>query len=391
MDEELSHHRAGKRMETKTQHTGVASITFDRAAALKRVLAERRRSMLIDLSITLLTILLALGLGFIVMLIVGKDPIKAYTTLLTWPSGPWFRTGRWLEDATSLILLGLSVSIAFRARQFSLGAEAQLYMGVLVGGAIAIYVPLPPGLAIIVPAIAAMIAGFLVGIIPGLMKAHLNANEIVSTLMINAIVVRVYDYILTFFLTPQGSQTRESLPVLENAILTKLGDLLGISFGRVNIGVIFPMLAVIGVWLLMTRTKFGYEVRTIGANEKFARYGGIDTKKSIIYAFAIGGAIAALAGLHLVLGVHRKMIPGISAGLAFEGITVALLARNNPLLVPVTGLFYAYLRTGGDIMEQQASVGSEIVQVIQAVIILLITAQVLVQWVKNRRSTTEEK
>jgi ABC-type uncharacterized transport system permease subunit len=204
-------------METKTQHTGAASITFDRAAALKRVIAERRRSMLIDLSITLLTILLALALGFIVMLIVGKDPIKAYTTLLTWPTGPWFRVGRWLEDATSLILLGLSVSIAFRARQFSLGAEAQLYMGVLVGGAIAIYVPLPPVLAIVVPAVAAMIAGFLIGIVPGLMKAHLNANEIVSTLMINAIIVRFYDYVLTFFLTPQGSQTRESLPAAADA------------------------------------------------------------------------------------------------------------------------------------------------------------------------------
>jgi simple sugar transport system permease protein len=106
-------------------------------------------------------------------------------------------------------------------------------------------------------------------------------------------------------------------------------------------------------------------------------------------SFAVGGAIAALAGVHLVQGVHGRMIPGIGFGLAFEGITVALLARNNPLLVPVTGLFYAYLRIGGDIMEQQANVGSEIVQVIQAVIILLITAQVLVQWVKARRATAK--
>lgn len=369
------------------QPTASASITFDRAEALARVNAERRRSMLIDLSITLLTILLALALGFIVMLVVGKDPIKAYTTLLTWPSGPLFRVGRWLEDATSLILLGLSVSIAFRARQFSLGAEAQLYTGVLVAGLIAIYVPLPPVLAVLVPTIAAMVCGFLIGIVPGLMKAHLNANEIVSTLMINAVIVRLYDYILTFYLTPEGSQTRESLPVLANSQLARLGDIFGLSFGRVNLGVLLAVVAVIAVYILLTRTKFGYEVRTIGANEKFARYGGINTKRSIITAFAIGGAIAALAGLHLLLGVHRKMIPGIGFGLAFEGITVALLARNNPLLVPVTGLFYAYLRTGGDIMEQQASVGSEIVQVIQAVIILLITAQVLVQWVKSRRAT----
>lgn len=342
--------------------------------------------MVIDLSITLFTILLSLAIGFVVMLVVGKDPIKAYTTLLTWPSGPLFRVGRWLEDATSLVLLGLSVSIAFRARQFSLGAEGQLYMGVLVAGLIAIYVPLPPVVAVIVPVLAAMVTGYLIGLLPGLMKAHLNANEIVSSLMINAIVVRFYDYVLTFFLTPEGSQTRESLVVMDNSMLARLGDIFGLSFGRVNLGILITGLAVTAVWILMTRTKFGYEVRTIGANEKFARYGGIDTKRSIVSAFAIGGAIAALAGVHLLLGVHRKMIPGIGFGLAFEGITVALLARNNPLLIPITGLFYAYLRTGGDIMEQQASVGSEIVQVIQAVIILLITAQVLVQWVKNRRA-----
>ncbi len=342
--------------------------------------------MVIDLSITLFTILLSLAIGFVVMLVVGKDPIKAYTTLLTWPTGPLFRVGRWLEDATSLVLLGLSVSIAFRARQFSLGAEGQLYMGVLVAGLVAIYVPLPPVVAVVVPVLAAMVAGYLIGLLPGLMKVHLSANEIVSSLMINAIVVRFYDYVLTFFLTPEGSQTRESLVVMENSILTRLGDIFGLSFGRVNLGILVTGLAVTAVWILMTRTKFGYEVRTIGANEKFARYGGIDTKRSIVSVFAIGGAIAALAGVHLLLGVHRKMIPGIGFGLAFEGITVALLARNNPLLIPITGLFYAYLRTGGDIMEQQASVGSEIVQVIQAVIILLITAQVLVQWVKNRRA-----
>jgi simple sugar transport system permease protein len=134
----------------------------------------------------------------------------------------------------------------------------------------------------------------------------------------------------------------------------------------------------------MSRTPFGYEVRTIGSNEKFARYGGINTRRTIALAFAIGGAIAAVAGVHLVLGVHQRLIRGISAGLAFEGIVVALLARNNPLLIPITGLFYSYLRVGGDIMEQEASVGTEIVLVIQAVIILLLTAQALVDLAKRR-------
>jgi simple sugar transport system permease protein len=362
-----------------------ASISFDRNAEKARVTAERRRSGIIDLTITLATILLALGLGFLVLLIVGKDPVKAYTSLLTWPTGPTFRIGRWLEDATSLIILGLAASVCFRARQFNLGAASQLYAGALIGGLVAIYVPLPPVLGVLVPVLAAMIAGFLVGLLPGAIKAYLGANEIVSTLMLNEIIFRLYDYVLTFWLTPAGAQVVKSPDVLPNSILTRLGDLFGMSLGRVNLGILFAVIAVVFAWLLLTRTPFGYEIRTIGANEKFARYGGINTPRTIMLAFAVGGLIASLAGVHLVMGVHNRMIPGIGAGLAFEGITVALLARNNPLLVPVTGLFYSYLRTGGDIMEQQAAVGAEIVQVIQAVIILLITAQVLVQWVKARR------
>jgi general nucleoside transport system permease protein len=364
-----------------------ASITFDRAAEKARVVAERRRSGLIDLTITLATIALALALGFIALLVVGKDPVKAYTALLTWPSGPSFRIGRWLEDATSLVILGLAASVCFRARQFNLGAASQLYAGALAGGLVAVYVPLPPVIGILVPVIVAMIAGFAVGLLPGAIKAYLGANEIVSTLMLNEIVFRTYDYVLTFWLTPNGSAVVKSPDVLENSVLTRLGDIFGMSLGRVNLGIIFAVVAVIFAWVLLTRTPFGYEIRTIGANEKFARYGGINTPRTIMLAFAVGGMIASLAGVHLILGVHNKMIPGIGAGLAFEGITVALLARSNPLLVPITGLFYAYLRTGGDIMEQQAAVGAEIVQVIQAVIILLITAQVLVQWVKARRST----
>jgi simple sugar transport system permease protein len=366
--------------------TPSSTTTYNRAEALARVKRERTQTALIDLSLTLVTILLALGIGFLVMLVVGKDPVKAYEALLTGPLSRVNRTGRWLEDATTLIILGLSVSIPFRARQFSLGAEGQLYVGALAAGVTAIYVPLPPVLAIIVPIVIGMLAGFALGWLPGWMKAHLNANEIVSTLMVNQIILRLYDFIMTYILTPEGSQTVRSEDVQANAILTRFSDILNMSLGRFNIGIIFTLLAVVVVWLLLNRTPFGYEVRMIGANEKFARYGGINTKRAIVLAFAIGGAIASIAGSHLVLGVHQRLIPGISFGLAFEGIVVALLARNNPLLIPITGLFYSYLRVGGDIMEQQASVGSEIVQVIQAVIILLITAQVLADYVKRRRA-----
>src|SRR5690606_14943285 len=126
---------------------------------------------------------------------------------------------------------------------------------------------------------------------------------------------------------------------------------------------------------LITRTPLGYEIRMIGANIRFADYGGVNTRRTIMLAMAVSGAIAGLVGAHLSMGIHRMLILNISVGLAFEGVVVALLARNNPLVVPFTGLLYAYLRAGAQFMERDANVSFEVVRIIQAVIILLITAE----------------
>ncbi|PJF47894.1 MAG: ABC transporter permease [Chloroflexi bacterium] len=361
-----------------------SASSFDRAAERARVQQERRRSAIVDLVVTLSTIALALLVGFLVMLIVGKDPILAYSSLLSGPLSRSHRAGRWIEDATTLIILGLSVAIPFRARQFSLGAQGQMFIAAMIAAVIAIYLPLPPVLAILLPLVAAMLAGFVTGLLPGLIKAYLNANEIVSTLMLNAVIVLLYDFLLTNVFTPPGAQSLRSELIQPNSMLLRLSAIFGINLGRANLAVVMVAVLVLAVWVLLSRTPLGYEIRIIGANEKFARYGGINTQRTIALSFAIGGAIAAVAGVHLVLGVHQRLIPAIAAGLGFEGIVVALLARNNPLLIPITGLFYSYLRVGGDIMEQEAAVGAEIVQVIQAVIILLLTAQVLVNYAKSR-------
>jgi simple sugar transport system permease protein len=366
--------------------TAALLLSDNRAVERARVRQERRRATWIDLLVTLGTIVIALLIGFIVTLAVGKEPIKAYTALLTGPLSQVNRLGNWLQDATTLILIGLSVSIAFQARQFNLGAEGQLYIGALVAAVVALAVPLPPVLGILVPLLAAMAAGFLLGLVPGWMKAYLNANEIVSTLMINAIIANLYQYLLINFLTPAGENVRRTAILPANSAFPLLADIFNANLGRANLAIVLVLLAVIAVWVLMRRTPFGYEIRMIGANEKFAQYGGINTRRVIMLAFAIGGAVAAIGGVHLAMGVHNRLILGISAGLGFEGIVVAMLARNNPLLVPITGLFYSYLRVGGDIMERTASVGAEIVQVIQAVIILLITAQFVIEYVRTRRN-----
>ncbi|MDX3691995.1 ABC transporter permease [Streptomyces europaeiscabiei] len=346
--------------------------------------ATRRRGLAVDLSMTLATILAALAIGFLVMLATGKDPVRAYEALLTGPLERSFRVGRWLEDATTLTLLGLSVAIPFRARQISLGAESQLYAGALAAATVAVFLPLPPVAAVIVPLVAAAAAGAGMGFVPGSMKARLGANEIVATLMLNAIVVRVYDYLVNGPLKEPGSSAVHSERIRPDSALTPLTEWLGIPFGRANVGFLLMLLTALALWLLITRTPLGYRIRMTGSNPHFAEYGGIRVPRAIEWSFVIGGAVAGLAGAHLVQGVYGRLEPGLAGSLAFEGIVVALLARNNPLVVVVAGLFYSYLRAGGDIMEQQTDVGTEIVVVIQAVIVLLVTAQALPDLLKRR-------
>ncbi|MFN8527201.1 MAG: ABC transporter permease [Anaerolineae bacterium] len=306
----------------------------------------------------------------------------AYQAFLLGPLGRVNRWAVWIQDALTLILVGLAISIVFRARQFSLGAEGQLYFGALVSGMIALASGnLPVWLVIPIALIGAMTAGFLWGLLPGILKAYLGANELVSTLMLNAIATRFYEMVLTFQLKPPDAGYTSSADFPASGQLPVIVD-----GTQVTIAVFVVIIAVIAVWLLMTRTPLGYEIRTVGNNLKFANYGGINTKRTIMLAMAVSGIVAGLAGAHLAMGIHRMLILNISIGLAFEGVVVALLARNNPLVIPFTGLLYAYLRSGAQFMERDANVSFEVVRIIQAVIILLITADALLSFLQTRRA-----
>jgi general nucleoside transport system permease protein len=329
-----------------------------------------------------LAMFISLAIGFIITLLVSEDPIAAYQAFLTGPVSRLNRAGEWIKESITLTLLGLAVVLVFKANIFSLGQDGQMVLGALVAGAIALFVPLPAILRIPLALAAAGLTGFLVGYIPGLLKAHLNANEIVSTLMINAIAIRFYDYILINFIKPPGAGYNASdfFPkegVLPNFIPPFFQSAYELFTQRANITIMvyIAIILVVVVYFLMFRTSFGYELRMVGANMKFARYGGVNIKRTVALAMASSGIFAGLAGAHLAMGVHQKLIVNISVSLGFEGIIIALLARNNPLAVPFMALAYGYLRAGADIMERSSDVSREMVLVIQAIIILLVTAE----------------
>jgi len=309
----------------------------------------------------------------------------AFEALLLGPIERVNRWGVWIQDAITLILLGLSFAIVFRAQQFSLGAEGQLYFGALVSGIIALQSPTIPGI-ILIPFIilASATAGFIYGLIPGALKAYLGANELVSTLMLNVIATRFFEMVLNFQLKPPDAGYVASEKFGANAILPVI-----VENTQVTIAVFVLVIVVFISWLLIRRTPLGYEIRIIGSNLRFADYGGVNSRRTIMLVMAIGGIVAGLAGMHLANGIHRQLILNISFALAFEGVVVALLARLNVLVVPFTGLLYAYLRAGAQFMERDANVSFEVVRMIQAIIILLITAEALVSIFQARQKRVD--
>jgi general nucleoside transport system permease protein len=305
----------------------------------------------------------------------------AFEALLFGPIQRVNRWAVWIQDAITLILLGLSFAIVFRAQQFSLGAEGQLYFGALVSGIIALnFTSLPAILMIPVILLASSTAGFLYGLIPGALKAYLGADELVSTLMLNVVAVRFFEMVLNFQLKPADAGYVASERFGANAILPSI-----VENTQVTIAIFILVVVVAISWLLIRRTPLGYEIRIIGSNIKFADYGGVNSKRTIMLTMALSGAVAGLAGMHLANGIHRQLILNLSFALAFEGVVVALLARNNVLVVPFTGLLYSYLRAGAQFMERDANVSFEVVRIIQAIIILLITAEALTSFFQQRR------
>ena len=159
---------------------------------------------------------------------------------------------------------------------------------------------------------------------------------------------------------------------------------------NVSIMVYIVILSIIVVYYLLYKTPFGYELRTVGSNPKFARYGGINVKKTMILSITISGIFAGLAGFHLAMAIYHRVLDGMSYGLGFEGVNIAILASNNPLGVPLASLLYGYLRAGADIMERSSDMSRELVTVIQAIILLLVTAERLLPAVQQRVSTLEQ-
>ncbi|MCO5184812.1 MAG: ABC transporter permease [Anaerolineae bacterium] len=334
-------------------------------------------------SVPVLSIILALVIGGVILALSGNNPIAAYVALLRGSFGSAEAFGRTLEKATPLIFGGLAVAFAFKAGLFNIGGQGQL----LIGAIIAAYVGFAfDGLPFIIhmplALIAGAVAGGLYGAIAGALKAYTGAHEVITTIMLNYVAINLTDYLADGPWKDEGIIARTPA-VLESAVIP--------TWGFLPFGFLLAVLAAIATWYLVYRTTFGYAIRTTGINPNAAQYAGIKVSQVIILTMGISGFLAGMGGAVETLGVVGRYQPGFNLGLGFDGITIALLAKTNPLGVIPAAILIGAMQAGSSQMQFSAGVPFQIIDVIQALILFFVSADIIVRKVFRMRETGGEK
>lgn len=334
------------------------------------------------LLIPVLSVITALVIGLVIIVLSGtsfSEALEAYGALLRGSVGSVKAISETLTAATPLILVGLSVALAFRAGLFNIGGEGQMSIGgmcaVLVGFS---FTGLPIIVHLPLAILAGIIGGAVWGFIPGVLKAKTGAHEVIVTIMMNYIAFRLVDYLLkTSLFQREGRNDPVSKTIEPSAQLPQLLDWVNPSM-RIHLGLIIALLAAVLVHWLLFRTTTGFEFRAVGANPAAARYAGMSVARVYILAMTIAGALAGLAAGGQVLGVLGRVTPGFTAGIGFDGIAVALLGRSNPVGVVAAAVLFGGLRAGGQQMQVSTDVGIDLISVIQALIIIFVAAPALI-------------
>jgi simple sugar transport system permease protein len=332
----------------------------------------------------ILAVALGLALGLGVTRIAGESPWHVLQILWKSAFGSNYDFGMTLFYSTPLILTGLAVAVPFQAGLFNIGAEGQLTLGALAAAAVgAVWPALPWPLAPVLATLAAILAGTVWGAIPGWLRARRGSHEVINTIMLNFIAAGLASYVTLYLLKNPDSQNPETRPIGAGYLIHQFG-----VFGGAPVSLALPLaiIAAVLVWILLWRTVLGYEMRAVGQSEPAARAAGINPGRIRIIAMSVAGGLAGLVGVGEVLGNAGKFRLGFSPEYGFIGIAVALLGRNQPVGVVASALLFGALHKGAaDLDLETEHVTRELSLILQALIILSVSAEGLWSWMKKRR------
>jgi general nucleoside transport system permease protein len=372
-------------------------------------------------TVTILSILLALVIGAILIVVSDEHVLSLYSYFTSRPSdaltaswtlissaygdlfkgaifdpasfSAWFDgTGTWqaafnplsetLTYAAPLVFTGLSVALAFRGGLFNIGGQGQAVIGCTTAAVAGFSLGLPIVLSLLFALIAGAIGGAIWGFIPGFLKARTGAHEVIITIMLN--------YTATLFLgwliLQHGVQDPKRTDAVSRTIAAAAELPAMPSPLRVNLGIILAILATAGVAWLLNRSAFGFELRAVGSNPLAARTAGISVARTYTLLMVVAGALAGLGGATQVLGVADRLTPQVAGTLGFDGLLVALLGRNRPWGTLFAAILYGGLRAGGNYMQSNVGISLELVTVLQALIVVFIAAPALVKAIFQLRA-----
>jgi ABC-type uncharacterized transport system permease subunit len=341
------------------------------AASERRSFRSRAEEALLPPFVALL---LAVVVGDVLILAFGQSPAAVYRLLLEGTWGNAYGFGQVLYKATTLVFTGLSFAIAVRAGLFNIGAESQLAAGGFVAALLGLVLPawLPSLLALPLFIVAAAAGGGVVAAVPGFLKARFGAHEVITTIMLNFVVLALLAYFVSAHLhVPETVHTEE----IKTGDLPRLSDVIPAFHGSAaNSTILLAVAAAALAWWYLFRTRPGFELRAVGLQPEAAEYGGVHVGGVWLRAMTISGALAGLGGLNYVLGYKHYYEEGFAAGSGFLGIAVALVGRSHPGGIVIAALLFATLSQGG--LAVNALVPKQMVEVLQAVVIIAVATSV---------------
>lgn len=349
---------------------------------------EKWLPKLIDASLPILATLAALLVGAIMLLLLKVNPIEAYKAMWDGAFGSQNALAETLVKATPLLLVGLGICISFRGDVINIGGEGQMIVGAILGTLVGLTLVDWPGWAVIpIALVAGFIGGAIWGGIPGALKAYFNVNEILSTVMMNAIAVQLMNFLLRGpMIDPSQAQLASKIP--QTARLLDAFRLPRWVPTRLHMGALIAVVLAVLVYLLLWRTTWGYRIRAVGLNPDASRYAGVKVKNYIVLALVLSGAFAGLAGVMQVYGVNYRMITdgsasGFTGSAGFNGIVAALFGQLHPIgTIPASILFGALL-VGANKMQRVVQVPSALITALNGLVVVFVVSSEI--WRRRRQ------
>lgn len=334
----------------------------------------------------ILAIILAFAVSAVMIVIQGANPLEAYGAMLRGSFGSVAALANTCVRAAPLLLGGLGVALGFKAGLLNVGIEGQIYVGGSAAAAVGILpLPVPPWLHLILAVSAGFLGGVVWGLIPAYLKAYRGISEIVVTLMLNYVGIQLCSLLVhePSPLAETGAFFPQSPPILASAHLPIL-----IKGTSLHLGIVLGVVAALILYFVLQYTPFGMRTRMTGQNPEAARYAGVNVKKQIVLVLLLSCGLGGLAGTGEVLGLKLRLFDYFSGGLGYDAIAVALMANSNPIGVIFSAFFFGALRAGAGKMETAVGIKSPIAQVIQALAVLFV---IMIGFAEYTRKARQEK